>query len=243
MKELFTFGPRRVHKIKGNYIYNYSNIDSASTKLKFRGENNVVVVADGAEIKNSIFDFRASNAVIYIGTSFLRAYILLGHGVSISIGKGSTFTNTCNITAAEGHDICIGEDCMIAEEVYITNTDGHPVFDKSGHRINSGKSIYIGDHVWIGRGAEILKGVKVHSGSIVGAKTVVTKDIPSNSVSVGNPNRILRNDVSFGRYTVVTLPEERYQEIEPPKMYAENCLGDAALLQQLEQLKMKILAS
>ncbi len=219
-----------VRKIGGNYVYNYGGFDSKSSRLKFRGVNNVLIVADGVEVKNSIFDFRADNSIVYIGTEFLRANILLGSGVVVSIGKGTTFTNVCNITAAEGHDISIGENCMIAEGVYVTNTDGHPIFDRFGRRVNNGKSIHVGDHVWIGRGAEILKGVKVHSGSIVGAKSIVTKDVPANTVSVGNPNRLLRTDVSFGRYTTLTLPEEAYQRIDIPVLYPSECVGDISKL-------------
>lgn len=240
MDKLLDFYPERLHKIEGNYVYNYSGLDLKSIKLRFRGTNNLLIVADEVEIMNSSFDFRASDSVVYVGTNSLRAHILMGHGVSIYIGKGTTFTNTCNITAAEGHDILIGEDCMIAEGVYVTNTDGHPIFDQSGQRVNPGKSIHIGDHVWIGRGAEVLKGVKVHSGSIVGAKAVVTKDIPSNSVSVGNPNRVLRSDISFGRYTTVNLPEERYQKVDPPLMYGANCLGNINRLNQIKDFQKKI---
>lgn len=165
----------------------------------------------------------------------------MGHDVSIYIGSGTTFTNTCNITAAEGYDILMGENCMVAEDVYITNTDGHPIFDEAGQRVNPGKDISIGDHVWIGRGAEILKGVKLHSGSIVGAKSVVTKDIAANCVSVGNPNRIVREDVSFGRYTTLNLPEERYQKIETPDMFEAACLGDVNRLKKIKSLQELIL--
>jgi acetyltransferase-like isoleucine patch superfamily enzyme len=233
----------RLTKVGGNYIYNSAGLDLKTTKLKFRGVNNVLILGDGVQVKNSVFDFRADNSVVYIESSALRANLFMGQDVTISVGQGTTFTNTCNITAAEGYDIAIGKNCMVAEDVYITNTDGHPIFDQDGDRVNRGKGIYIGDHVWIGRGAEILKGVEVHSGSVIGAKSIVTKSVPSNSVSVGNPNRLIRSGISFGRYTTLTLPEESYQKIDPPELYSVGDLGCVEMLTFARRLKDKILGA
>ena len=54
----------------------------------------------------------------------------------------------------------------------------------------------IGNHVWIGKRAIILKGVTIGDGSIVGMGAVVTKDVPSNSLAVGNPAKIYVGKVS-----------------------------------------------
>lgn len=125
---------------------------------------------------------------------------------------------------------------MIAESVYITNTDGHPIYDASGNRLNKGKSTYIGDHVWIGRGSEILKGVKIYSGSIIGARSVVTKDTPSNSVSVGNPSRTIMNGVTFSRQTTLRRPEKDYELPPHQSLYPEESLGDIEKLKIIRDL-------
>lgn len=59
--------------------------------------------------------------------------------------------------------------------------------------IYSKGEIIIEDNVWIGDKATILAGVKIGEGSVIGANTVVTKDIPPYSVAVGNPVRIIKN--------------------------------------------------
>lgn len=219
-----------------NYIYNLKNIDQKSTKIQFSGKKNFILIPDEVNIKNTLLDFRASNSICFINSSNLRANIMLGHGCIVCIGKDTTFTNTCNIVAAEGHDIFIGDECMIAESVYITNTDGHPIYDASGNRLNKGKSTYIGDHVWIGRGSEILKGVKIYSGSIIGARSVVTKDTPSNSVSVGNPSRTIMNGVTFSRQTTLRRPEKDYELPPHQSLYPEESLGDIEKLKIIRDL-------
>ena len=52
--------------------------------------------------------------------------------------------------------------------------------------------VHIGENVWVGAGAVILPGVSIGNDSVIGAGSVVTKDIPANVVAVGNPCRVLR---------------------------------------------------
>lgn len=61
--------------------------------------------------------------------------------------------------------------------------------------INLSKPIYIKDNVWIGTGATILKGVTVSEGAIIGADSLVTKDVPAHSIVAGNPAKVIRKNV------------------------------------------------
>lgn len=65
------------------------------------------------------------------------------------------------------------------------------------------KDVYIGDNCFIGSKAIILPGVKIGNEVIVGAGSVVTKDIPSNSIVAGNPARIIKTGVKLGYYGVI----------------------------------------
>ena len=90
--------------------------------------------------------------------------------------------------------ISIGNDCLIAQNVVIRSND-HAFDDpfqlirKQGRK---GQDIQIGNDCWIGANTTILKGVRIGDHSIVGAGAVVTKNIPSYSVAVGNPARVIR---------------------------------------------------
>lgn len=79
----------------------------------------------------------------------------------------------------------VGDDVMMAENVFITDADWHDHY----HRIYPGKRepVRIGDNVWLGDGACVCKGVTIGDNAIVGARSVVTKDVPANTIVAGNP--------------------------------------------------------
>lgn len=87
----------------------------------------------------------------------------------------------------------IGYNTIIAEDVIIMDSDSHQINDSSA----ISKPILIGDRVWIGMGAMILKGVTIGDGSVVAARSVVTKNIPPNSIVAGNPAKIIKQNIHW----------------------------------------------
>lgn len=105
---------------------------------------------------------------------------------------GSNFYANFNLTVVDDADIFIGDSVMIAPNVVIA-TGAHPVCPELREQIYQyNLPVHIGSRVWIGAGAVILPGVTIGDDSVIGAGSVVTKDIPSGVVAVGNPCRILR---------------------------------------------------
>ncbi|MBU1568075.1 MAG: hypothetical protein KJ630_20930 [Proteobacteria bacterium] len=93
-----------------------------------------------------------------------------------------------------GCDVVIGNNVIIADRVTIRSYDGHPADPTKRHLPappESSKQIIIEDNVWIGQSSIILKGVSIGAGSVVGAGSIVTKDVPPNSLAVGNPIRCI----------------------------------------------------
>jgi len=90
--------------------------------------------------------------------------------------------------------ISIGNDCLIGDFVSIMDCDFHDL-DPATRRTGGGarSPITIGNNVWISTGATILKGVTIGDNSVVGARSVVTRSIPANSVAAGNPAKIVRH--------------------------------------------------
>jgi acetyltransferase-like isoleucine patch superfamily enzyme len=87
----------------------------------------------------------------------------------------------------------IGDDCAIGPNCYITDHDH--TFSAGKRPLNSplnSRSTIIKNEVWIGANVVILKGVTIGKRSIVGAGSVVTKNIPENAVVVGNPAKIIK---------------------------------------------------
>lgn len=89
-------------------------------------------------------------------------------------------------------EVRIGNDVMFGPNVQLFPATHplDPIERASGREL--AKPITIGSHVWIGGGAIILPGVTIGDGTTIGAGSVVTKDIPSDVVAVGNPARVIR---------------------------------------------------
>ena len=91
-------------------------------------------------------------------------------------------------TVKIGRDVMIGEELMVISQNHKFNDINVPM-RKQGWREN--KPVTIKDDVWIGARVTILPGITIGRGSIVGAGSVVTKDVPSFSIVAGNPARII----------------------------------------------------
>lgn len=99
-----------------------------------------------------------------------------------------------NVNIACFEKIEIGYDVAISENVVIRDSDNHQIVS-SNHQMTS--PIKIEDHVWIGTNVIILKGVTVGEGSIIAAGSVVTKDIPKNSLAAGIPARVIKSNLEW----------------------------------------------
>lgn len=106
---------------------------------------------------------------------------------------GDDFFGNVNLTFVDDVEIRIGDGVMIAPGVTLTTT-GHPVHPglREDFRRFS-KPIVIEDKVWIGSNAVVLPGVRIGYGAVVGAGSVVTRDVPAMTVAVGSPCRVLRH--------------------------------------------------
>ena len=85
-----------------------------------------------------------------------------------------------------GDDVMIGPGCIFATAI-------HPISPRlRKYKIQRNKQIHIGNNVWFGGGAIVLPGVTIGDNSIVGAGSIVTKDVPANCIVVGSPAKVLR---------------------------------------------------
>lgn len=167
-------------------------------KWDIEGNNNVIEFGD-CYIKNVTIKIRgnghriqiANNVSIYGGILWME-----GENNSIKIDENSSVQSAHLASTEVGNDIVIGKNCMLAEDVIIRNGDSHPIFEMASKKqLNSGKSVFIKDHVWIGTRSQILKGTTIGSNSVVGAGSIVVKNIDQNSIAAGNPAEIIKKDI------------------------------------------------
>ena len=110
-------------------------------------------------------------------------------GKYVTIGSG-TYANM-NLTLIDDWKITIGKNVLIGPNVMLCTT-GHPIHP--AHRMDGMYSfpITIGDNVWIGGNVMVLPGVTIGENSVIGAGSVVTRDIPANVVAFGAPCKVYR---------------------------------------------------
>ena len=97
-----------------------------------------------------------------------------------------------NLTCVDDTHIYIGDYTMIGPNVTIA-TAGHPILPELREKLYQyNMSVKIGRNCWIGAGVTIVPGVTIGDNTVIGAGSIVTKDIPANVVAVGNPCKVMR---------------------------------------------------
>ena len=122
--------------------------------------------------------------------SVIRAPLFVDYGKYLTVGA-RTFINF-NLTALDVAAITIGDDVQIGPNVQLL-TPTHPLEAEARRdKLEAAQPITIGNNVWLGGGVIVLPGVNIGENTVVGAGSVVTRDLPANVVAVGNPARVIR---------------------------------------------------
>ena len=122
--------------------------------------------------------------------AFINPPFYCDYGTHIEVGKN--FFANYNCTILDVAKVKIGDNCQMAPNVSIY-TAGHPVHPVSRNSAYEyGKEVIIGDNVWLGGNTVVCPGVHIGNNVVIGAGSVVTKDIPDWTIAAGNPCRVIR---------------------------------------------------
>jgi acetyltransferase-like isoleucine patch superfamily enzyme len=137
--------------------------------------------------------YRGGLIQIKSGCRVCEGALLTPYGGNIYLEEGVFIGPYCVIQSSSGTTLRIGENTMIAGHTFIVPSNhgfsGHiPIIKQPV----TSKGIVIANDVWIGGRVVILDGVEVGEGAVIGAGSVVTKNIPPFSIAVGNPAKVLR---------------------------------------------------
>lgn len=164
-----------------------------------------LIMAEQAEALELLYDFNATRPSqleerarllqLMFGTLGEGCYFeppLRANWGGRHVHVGNSVYANFNLTLVDDGDIHIGNNTMFGPNVVIT-TAGHPILPELRVRgLQFNLPVHIGSNVWIGSGAQIMPGVTIGDNSVIGAGSVVTRDIPSDVVAVGTPCRVVR---------------------------------------------------
>lgn len=167
------------------YISDGAVMEEQKRTRKILHRLNTVDPSDFDEIGRLVKELFGKSDKAFVNPPFYCDY-----GFHIETGKN--FFANYNCTIIDVARVTIGDNCQFAPNVSIY-TAGHPVHPDSRNSLYEyGIGVSIGDNVWIGGSTVILPGVHIGSNTVIGAGSVVTKDIPDWVVAAGNPCKVIR---------------------------------------------------
>ena len=174
------------------YISDRAVMEEQKRTRKILHRLNTVDPSDFDEIGRLVKELFGKSDKAFVNPPFYCDY-----GFHIETGKN--FFANYNCTIIDVARVTIGDNCQFAPNVSIY-TAGHPVHPDSRNSLYEyGIGVSIGDNVWIGGSTVILPGVHIGSNTVIGAGSVVTKDIPDWVVAAGNPCKVIRKIIEEDR--------------------------------------------
>ncbi|MBD5310589.1 MAG: galactoside O-acetyltransferase [Muribaculaceae bacterium] len=149
-------------------------------QLIFRFNHTLPGTAEYTELMHSIFPTMGEGSVVNTPLTAIRPH-------KVTIGKNVVVMPGCLMMSAGG--ITIEDGAMIAANVQLISNN-HDLYER---QVITCRPVHIGKKAWIGAGATILPGVTIGDNAVVGAASVVTKDVAPDTIVAGNPAKLIRH--------------------------------------------------
>jgi len=125
-------------------------------------------------------------------------------GAALYIGPHSSAGDAYCWIQGNEKSLIIGEDCMFAWGIGLRTGDAHGVIDIEKRAIsNAPQDVLIGAHVWLAQDVLVFKGVEIGTGTVVGARAVVSKSLPPKCAANGSPAKVVRKNMTWCRPAVL----------------------------------------
>ena len=177
----------------------FRNCEISNSKINIYGSLNKIEASNSLIHDSHIHISGSDNKLILEKSVKLRGAIIhiRGKNCLIKIGNNTTTGGIRIVNVGTNNSVEIGRDCLFADNIEIWASDTHSIYNKQNQLLNSEKPVTICDRVWVGSHVIILKDVVIHSDSVIGMGSVVTKDIPKGVISAGSPNRTIKENITW----------------------------------------------
>jgi acetyltransferase-like isoleucine patch superfamily enzyme len=176
----------RLNALSSNAVYNNKKvrIDEQATIVNNRNDKKYITIGDNSWITGQLMTLKHGGEITIGNDCFIGEGSRIWSSTKVSIGNRVLISHNVNIHDNISHPLDSVErhkDFVHVRHIGLQETMDIPE-----------KPIVISDDVWIGFNSTILKGVIIGKGAVIGANTVVTKDVPEMAVVVGNPAKIIK---------------------------------------------------
>ena len=162
------------------------NARIAQKAIELSEQYRLAIIAGNAQAREILCELLGS----FGAGSYIRPPLSVDYGENLHVGD-RTFINM-NLVALDVAAIYIGDDCRIGPNVQLL-TPIHPLAPiPRRDKLEAARSIRLGNNVWLGGGVIVCPGVTIGDNTVVGAGSVVTRDLPANVVAVGTPARVVK---------------------------------------------------
>lgn len=155
-----------------------------------------------ASVSGTITIFVGSDSPkVFIGDNTSGVFHFRLWRSSTIIIKEKTTSNGLSVVCDKS-EVIIGSDCLFSDGILLQSADQHGIVDIPTGRITNNRirKINIGDHVWVGRKSTLLPDVSVGKGAVIGAGSIVSKNIPDTCIAAGVPAKVIKKNKTWSRF-------------------------------------------
>jgi acetyltransferase-like isoleucine patch superfamily enzyme len=186
-------------------------------RIRFMGQHNSIAINKLVRIDNLKIDILGNNSQLVIGKNVNITdchFRVSGENALLVIGDGAVLVGNFILIADDDCTLEIGNGSLLGAGAQIRLGDSHAVVNINEMKVsNKATHVKLHNRVWLGLDCLVLKNVEIGPNSVVGARSVITKNLPANSLSAGVPAKVLRTGVTWHHQSGDNMPDNWSHEI------------------------------